>query len=544
MKSAGFLGLASLSTGLPAQAQTGDKKGSAAESASAKSPSQIEAGAIVLENAEMRLVISSSGSAQSLVHKPTGQECLAKGADVPMFNVTQYRPYDNELQLAFPAKITHFPADRVRREGDRLLVSFALVGYEASIAIKITDAYIAFQLEKLTFKGYTAIKPKRAFPIDETVFLQLPVRNRKNLGEWLNVMWDEEVAVNVLATDRHAQIDAKPCADHHLLQAGTVGTVQLEDVGAALITTSPSHLLDRIARVEHDFNLPRGVKSRRSQEYKFSYYQMFKMVPQDVDRHIKYARMAGLRTMMVYCLAFSETVGHFPWRPEYPQGMADLRDSVAKISDAGIIPGLHILYNMANELDPYVTPKPDPRLNLWESFTLTDAIDDASSVVPVEENPRLCTMTDGKRIIRIQNELISYKQYTTTPPYRFQGCERGALGTEAAPHEGSSRVGLLDMYGGGNPDCYLCDLPRTRVFRRRLRNGSRRYTSKPDLSSCILMALNRCHLLIGTTYRWRSCGSTGVSSRSLYFPRDHASPTLAGISSPGGMRLIRSYRNR
>jgi hypothetical protein len=194
------------------------------------------------------------------------------------------------------------------------------------------------------------------------------------------------------------------------------------------------------------------VKSRRSQEYKFSYYQMFKMVPQDVDRHIKYARMAGLRTMMVYCLAFSETVGHFPWRPEYPRGMEDLRDSVAKISDAGIIPGLHILYNMTHERDAYVTPKPDPRLSIWENFTLEEAIDAAATVVPVEENPRLCTMIDGKRIIRIQNELIAYKQYTTTQPYRFEGCERGALGTEAAPHDLSSRVGLLDMYGGGDPD--------------------------------------------------------------------------------------------
>jgi len=77
----------------------------------------------------------------------------------PMFTVTQYRPYDNELQLAYPAKVKDFPAERVRREGDRLIVGFALVGYEAAIRLKITDAYIAFQLESLTYHSPNTLRP-------------------------------------------------------------------------------------------------------------------------------------------------------------------------------------------------------------------------------------------------------------------------------------------------------------------------------------------------------------------------------------------------
>ena len=50
-----------------------------------------------------------------------------------------------------PPRTKDYPAERVRREGDRLIVSFALVGYEAAIRLKITDAYIAFQLESLTY---------------------------------------------------------------------------------------------------------------------------------------------------------------------------------------------------------------------------------------------------------------------------------------------------------------------------------------------------------------------------------------------------------
>jgi hypothetical protein len=404
-----------------------------------------ESPAIVLENAEMRLVISPAGFAQSLIHKATGQECLEGNTGTPMFTVTQYRPYDNELQLAYPAKTKHFPVERVRRENDSLIVTFALVGYEAAIRLKITDAYIAFQLESLTYQSSNALRPKLKTPIDETLFVQLPVRDRKNLGDWLNVMWDDAVAVNLLATDPYAKIDADPRQGHHLFRAGTVDAVKQEGVGAALILTQPSHLLDRIARVEEDFDLPRGVESRRCQAYKHSYYEVLKTTPAEIDQHIQYAKMGGFRLMEVYYYAFAKSVGHFPWRPEYPGEMADLQGVVKKISDAGMIPGIHLHYNKAHKNDAYVTPIPDPRLNLRERFTLAESIDPAATVIPIEENPRLCTMDEERRILKVQNELVTYEKYTTSPPYQFAGCERGALGTQAARHEISSLVGVLDV---------------------------------------------------------------------------------------------------
>ena len=417
----------------------------------------------MLENAEMRLVIGANGAARSLIHKESGQECLAKGADVAMFNLTQYRPYLNEVQLAYPAKVTHFPADQARRDGDNLIVHFALLGYEAIVGLKITDAYIAFRLDKLVYKGFREPYVERtATPIDETLFVQLPIRNRKNFGEWLNVMWDEDVAVNVLATDPHTRIDAAVCSGYHLFQAGTVADVQLESAGAALITTAPQHLLDRIDQVEVDFNLPRGVESRRRKEYRNSYYEVLKMTPEDADQHIQFAKMGGFRLMQIYHSAFTDSLGHFPWRREYPKKIVDLQEITAKINQAGMIPGFHVLYTMATVNDSYVTPIPDPRLSLRRSFTLAESIDAAAIVIPIEENPRIFNIGGNKRILadggsifrdqqqmqtlRIQNELIHYESYTSSPPYRFEGCVRGALGTHAATHEISSRVGLLDMY--------------------------------------------------------------------------------------------------
>ena len=58
---------------------------------------------IIIENAEFRLSIGKDARVMSLLHKPTGQECLQKGIHSPLCSLTQYRPYENELQLKFPA---------------------------------------------------------------------------------------------------------------------------------------------------------------------------------------------------------------------------------------------------------------------------------------------------------------------------------------------------------------------------------------------------------------------------------------------------------
>jgi hypothetical protein len=131
LKHAGMLSLASLPENLAAESPNQVQQATGAGAALAPEPS-----AIVLENAEMRMAINPAGFAQSLIHEATGQECLMKNTSTPMFSVTQYRPYDNELQLAYPARAKEYPAEHVRRENDRLIVTFALVGYQASIRLK------------------------------------------------------------------------------------------------------------------------------------------------------------------------------------------------------------------------------------------------------------------------------------------------------------------------------------------------------------------------------------------------------------------------
>ncbi len=436
--------------GVAASAKPGRAQAASADAALAPnsdSNKQADSNSIVIENAEFRFAIGTDGIARSLVHKRSGQECLDPAAAAPVFWMKQYQPLPGQFKLAYRMEAKVFPAGSVRREGDRLMVAFAELPHEATIRLKVSDAYVAFQVEKVGYRqqGFRKIDLADKTPIDEMVFLQIPARNRKNFGDWLNVMWDDEVAVNVLAADPWARITHEPRKGHHLLQAGTVNTIRTEGVTAALIVTGTETLLDRIATLEEDFDLPRGVESRRRPECKYSYYEILRGSPRDIGRHIAFAKKGGFRSVQVYYRAFAKTSGHFPWRPDYPNGMADLREVVGKISAAGMIPGVHIHYNKADRTDAYVTPKPDPRLNLRHTFTLTAPLDATATTVAIAENPRLCTMDNERRVLRIQDELVVYERYTTIPPYQFTGCRRGALGTRPAPHQSGTGLGLLDV---------------------------------------------------------------------------------------------------
>ena len=404
---------------------------------------------IVLENRQARLIIGPDGMARSLWHKGTGQECLAPGTATPVFSVTQYRPYENELQLRYPAKSRTFPVRSVRRKGDRLLLEFELVDHEVTLKTRVTEDYFSFAVEKIESARKPGFRQKRPTPLDEVCLLQLPVRDRKYFGEWLNVQWDESVAVCVLGTDPYPRIDGLERDGYHLMQAAAVREVKLEGVGAALIVTGTERILDGVAQVEKDFNLPNGVESRRRKEYSYSYYWVSDVTPGNIDVHLEHAKRGGFRTFMIYYTAFAPDPGHYRFRKDrYPGGMRDLQQIVRKIKDAGLIPGLHHHYNKAFGQDPYVTPRPDPRLNLRRTFTLAGAMDAGQTTIEVEENPKGCDLDSAVKVLKLDDELVEYASYTTEPPYRFLGCSRGFFGTRASRHERGRKFGLLGEVAG------------------------------------------------------------------------------------------------
>ena len=415
---------------------------------------------IIIENEQMKLVISHKGYAKSLVCKSAGTECLVQGKNVALSTIIEPRPYQNEVKLAYPNKKTTFKSNSIRKEGDKLIIGYELIPWEATVAVKIAPAYLAFTIESFNLTedyGIAMTEP----PISEMWFLRLPVRNLGHWGDWLNVIWDDKVAVNILAADPHINADSEEGEGYRILQAGVDEKVKLTGVTAALIACPMDQILDKIAVVEKDYNLPSGVASRRHELYNASYYWTSNVTPLNVDEHIKYAKMGGFRLMNIYYPAFLESrgyrlIGNYDvFRKEYPGGKADLKAMLDKIKAAGITPGCHFLHSHIGRDSRYVTPIPDHRLNLLRIFTLKQPLSKTDTTIYVEQNPANSSMAKGRRVLKLGTELISYRGYTTEAPYMFYGCERGIDKTTINAQPAGFMFGLLDVSEFGATSVYI-----------------------------------------------------------------------------------------
>ncbi|MGM0531407.1 MAG: hypothetical protein ACQER7_08650, partial [Bacteroidota bacterium] len=118
-----------------------------------------DANDVVIENEQMRLVISPDGTAQSLFHKPTGEECLMQNVKAPVFSMVvdvDYSPYDDVFKSnVIPMGEREFTPDSVYRKGDQLIAHFDIIDVDAVISLDIQPQYIRFGVEDFINKRST-----------------------------------------------------------------------------------------------------------------------------------------------------------------------------------------------------------------------------------------------------------------------------------------------------------------------------------------------------------------------------------------------------
>ena len=429
--------------------------------------------AIVLENKAFRLEVGADAVVKSLIVKATEEECLAKGEPAPLFAATQDRPFNNEIKLIYPNKRTTYSACSLRRAGEFLVAGFPHRMYEAKVRVKVAPTYLAFELVDFICDRKTTYGNRKMDipPVASFRVLQLPVADRRNFGDWLNASWDDKAAVGVVGTSHYPDIDHEKRRGFKLLTAELVRGRKLRGAGAALIA-APGHeaFLDAMDALEVDYGLPRGVKSRRSPAVNRSIFHTrgFRnaapVTPENIDELLPYVKAGGF-TLMTF--NYGDVVksewswalcGDYDFRPEYPEGEKSLREMLAKVKAAGIVPGLHTLHSHIGMKSRYVTPVADPRLNKTRRFTLAKSLPADADVteLTVFEPTADATLFKPCRILQFGGELFSYESYTTEPPYRFLGVKRGAWRTKAASHPAGEVGGILDISEYGVPSsCYI-----------------------------------------------------------------------------------------
>ena len=412
---------------------------------------------LVFENEVFCLKLNDNCCAESLMNKRTGEECLKQGQNIPFFSISEQRPYNNEIKLAYPNKRMTFHANRVRKEKNDLIVGFELVEFEAVVSFEVKENYISFFLKEFIVKPeHFGILCMDTPPVESFRMLQLPIARRERFGEWLGVSWDDKVAVNVCATSPEVKIDYEKRDGFDIFYAETFKSIQLTGCSAVLIASETDEFLNTMEKVETDYNLPSGVKSRRSEMINASSYWVIGLAPDNVDMHIKYAKEGGFRTMLIHYSSVVDGneaywyLGNYALDDKYGD-YNGLKEMLDKIKAAGITPGIHTLHSHIGQKSIYVSPSADHRLNIKNHFSLARDVEQKDDVIYVEQNPQAAPMHDNCRVLKFDGELITYEGYESRWPYCFTGCKRGYFGTTVTEHKKGIIGGILDVseYGKG-----------------------------------------------------------------------------------------------
>ncbi len=415
---------------------------------------KLENGSIIIENTHMKLTLGLDGKAYSLICKDSGKECIDPNEIMPAFSVTEDRPFNNEIKLSHPNKRMTFEAKSARIEDNSLIIGFELVKFFAKIEVDERDEYVTFKLVDFPFArealgGVCMDVP----PVVSMRLLQLPIKKMTKFGDWLNVVHDDETAVALIATSPYESITSHKQKDAIVLTADAVRGVKLMGCTAALVVNAENKLLDSIDTLEIDFDLPRGVQSRRSEHLNRNIFFTSCINPTNVDEHIELAKRMGMKYMLIYYEAITKEepgysyglCGDYDYLPEYPEGEKSLKEMLDKLKAAGIIPGFHFLQTFIGIKSRYVTPVADHRLGLIKHLTLSRPLGVDDTTIYVEENPFECPKHPKCRVLRFGGEIIYYESFSEEYPYRFEGCKRGYLDTNVITHEVGQIGGVLHI---------------------------------------------------------------------------------------------------
>lgn len=176
-------------------------------------------------------------------------------------------------------------------------------------------------------------------------------------------------------------------------------------------------------------------------------YLIFPFSEQNIDEAIAYTQKAGLHYL--YHPGPFKTWGHFELDEKaFPNGRDGLKMCVEKAKKAGISVGVHTLSNFITTNDPYVTPVPDPRLGKVGSSTITTEVSRTQTEIPIE-SPEFFNEYKNNNLhtVMLGTELIRYDKVTEAAPWKLLNCQRGAWGTEAAPHGPGAEISMLADHG-------------------------------------------------------------------------------------------------
>jgi hypothetical protein len=411
---------------------------------------------------ELKMSINKQGSITELSNSLTSKNYLSLDTLSPLITLVS-----NDIRYK-PASMAY---DKIQK---KITLAYPTTGVSIDVRVSSKNTHLVLEI----------IRAAPESKIDAIVWGPIPNTISKTIGEIIGVVRDGEVSLGIqvlniktLGGDYPTRegstwargIAAVPAKWGSTLQAYSINRDRDRFVDAwgglyknmpvkalkgetvvgskiAVFSCKEALTFDRLEQIEIAENLPHptvnGVWFKKSNLYGKS-YMISSYGEKDIDEMIGYTKRAGL--VSLYHEGPFKSWGNFVLNPEqFPNGRDGLKNCVDKAHAAGLYLGMHTLTNFINTNDPYVSPKPDNRLSLTGSSTLTKSINAEQNTIELA-SPEYFNDEQGNNLhtVKIGSELIRYKSVSSTAPYILMDCQRGAFGTVQSAHQAGEPVGKL-----------------------------------------------------------------------------------------------------
>lgn len=400
---------------------------------------------ITFENEAVRLTLGGEGSLKELRCKRSGLDYSAGPVPVGVLTATRQG--------------TPTPVASLVREGDRVKAQFL-------------DSDVKATLRVVPRKHHFLIEVLDVQPADvEQLGIDFPVKRLATEGWAFNAIYNDQFGVCFFATTVNGRnLGLGLGGDVRSLRCACYAAHGLAGTKFALVAAPFDEFKAAIIEAERANDVPcpmlDGKWARDSDPVRRSYLFAVSVTEADIDTLIQYAKLGGFGTIIILKDSWLANHGHFDVNQvNFPGGREALRRAVQKIHAAGLDAGVHVFGPSISPNDPYITPRPDDRLAFVLCPPLAEDVDEKATTLTLTDQPNLPPRTVRTRAfpgyyLRVGDEIIRYLDVEVGPPFRFVGCQRGALGTQAVAHEAGEEVkGLLSLWGFFlvDPDSTLAD---------------------------------------------------------------------------------------
>ena len=380
--------------------------------------------AATLENRRARLVIDTQGRLVSLRNRASGREMLP-------------RPH-----IPVSARLT----DGRRLSARRASYRDRTLSFEFPRGLGTVDVGVDIKSDFFTF----TVRSLSASNVASLTFFSLPVTAAKYHGGMANMLSDDTDAVCLRGYDLPVEmaVGGSPPG----LRVWTTAERGLTG-GRAGLAAGPREAMPSMLRA---MAVHAGVPTSKlggpwslGAEANRGSYLFADLSHASTDDWIELARRGGFTHLHLH--GWWNTLGHYGVNTNlFPGGLADLKDTVARIHAAGLKAGIHTLTGCIEPRDSWVTPEASPHLIAAATYTLARPMSPTDTVMYVNEKPSaghdvVFTYMGNGNAIRVGTEVVQYGEVMTDPPFAFGECQRGAFKTRPAAHAAGDGADYLQQ---------------------------------------------------------------------------------------------------